>query len=125
MCGGYRLLVRVVGVARGYGFVRAVLRTGIVLSLAIAGVGDAPGYFTVVGQIRRQGCVFTVSLNCLMFSPAGPAGTDTAAHPGSPQATPSQPMEQPPQDAAQQSPPITSSEPEPESRKKFSKSYGP
>ena len=56
---------------------------------------------------------------------AGPAGTDTAAHPGSPQATPSQPMEQPPQDAAQQSPPITSSEPEPESRKKFSKSYGP
>ena len=56
---------------------------------------------------------------------AGPAGTDTAAHPGSPQATPLQPMEQPPQDAAQQSPPITSSEPEPESRKKFSKSYGP
>src|SRR5438094_311492 len=54
-----------------------------------------------------------------------PAGTDTAAHSGSPQPTPSQPTEQPPQDAAEQSPPISSSEPEPESRKKFSKSYGP
>ncbi len=46
------LLVRVVGVGRG--FVFAVLRTVIVPSLAIAGVGDASGYFLVVGQIRRH-----------------------------------------------------------------------
>jgi uncharacterized protein DUF1844 len=55
-----------------------------------------------------------------------PAGaTDTAAHPESPQPAPSRPAEQPPGDAAEQSPPIVSSESEPESRKKFSKSYGP
>ena len=55
-----------------------------------------------------------------------PAGApDATAHPESPHPTPSQPVEQPPQDAAEQSPPITSNEPEPESRKKFSKSYGP
>jgi hypothetical protein len=50
---------------------------------------------------------------------------DTAAHPESPQPAPSQPVEQPASDAAEQSPPIASSEPESESRKKFSKSYGP
>lgn len=51
---------------------------------------------------------------------------DTAAHPESPPPAPSQSVEQSPQHAAeQQSPPIASSEPEPESRKKFSKSYGP
>ena len=49
----YRLLVRVVGVGRG--FVFAVLRTVIVPSLAIAGAGDASGYFLVVGQIKRHG----------------------------------------------------------------------
>src|SRR5262245_49123270 len=38
----------------------------------MAGVGEASGYFLVVGQINRHGCVFIVSLNCLMFSPAGP-----------------------------------------------------
>ena len=52
---GYRLLVRVVGVARGRGFVRAVLRTVIVPCRAIAGVGDASGYLTVVGQMSRHG----------------------------------------------------------------------
>ena len=51
----YRLLVRVVGVARGRGFAFAVLRTVIDPSLAIAGVGDASGYFFVVGQIKRHG----------------------------------------------------------------------
>ena len=51
----YRLLVRVVGVARGRGFAFAVLGTMIVFSCAIAGVGDASGYFLVVGQIRRHG----------------------------------------------------------------------
>jgi len=50
---------------------------------------------------------------------------DTASHPESPQPAPSQPVEQPASDAAEQSPPIASSEPEPESRKKFTKSYGP
>src|SRR5262249_49492627 len=59
------------GVARERGFAFAVLRTVIVPSRAIAGVGDASGYFFVVGQISRHGCVFIVSLNCLMFSPAG------------------------------------------------------
>ena len=49
----YRLLVRVAGVARG--FARAVLRTVIVRCLAMAGVGDASGYFLVVGQMRRHG----------------------------------------------------------------------
>src|SRR5437762_11352738 len=65
------MLVRV-GVALLRGLARAVLRTVIVSSLAIAGVGEASGYFLVVGQMRRHGCVFIVSLNCLMFSPAGP-----------------------------------------------------
>jgi hypothetical protein len=50
----YRWLVRV-GVARGRGFVLAVLRPVIVPSRAIAGVGDASGYFLVVGQISRHG----------------------------------------------------------------------
>src|SRR5262249_47565781 len=49
----YRLLVRVVGVARG--FALAVLRTVIVPSRATAGVGASAGYFLVVGQIKRQG----------------------------------------------------------------------
>jgi hypothetical protein len=50
-----------------------------------------------------------------------PDAPDTAAHPESPQPAPSQPGS----DAAEQSPPVASSEPEPESRKKFTKSYGP
>ena len=52
---GYRLLVRVLGVARGRGFAFAVLRTVIVPSLASAGVGDVSGYFFVVGQMSRHG----------------------------------------------------------------------
>ena len=51
----YRLLVRVLGVARGRGFAFAVLRTVIVPSLAMAGVGEASGYFLVAGQINRHG----------------------------------------------------------------------
>jgi hypothetical protein len=39
--------------------------------------------------------------------------------------TASQPAEQPALGAAEQRPPISSAEPEPESRKKFTKSYGP
>ena len=52
------------------GFDLALLRTVIVPWLG-AGVGDASAYFFVEGQIKRHGCVFIVSLNCLMFSPAG------------------------------------------------------
>jgi hypothetical protein len=52
------------------GFARALLRTVIVPWLG-AGVGDASAYFFVLGQIRRHGWVLIVSLNCLMFSPAG------------------------------------------------------
>ena len=51
----HRLLVRVVGVARGRGFALAVFRTVIDPSLAIAGVGDASEYFFVVGQMSRHG----------------------------------------------------------------------
>jgi Domain of unknown function (DUF1844) len=42
-----------------------------------------------------------------------------------PQPAPSQPAEQPASGAPEQSPPLASSEPETESRKKFTKSYGP
>jgi len=52
-----------------------------------------------------------------------PAGA--AAHPESPQTASAQAVEKPDSGAAEQSPPVASSEPEPESRKKFSKSYGP
>jgi hypothetical protein len=54
-----------------------------------------------------------------------PTDVKGAAQSESPQPASSQPVEQTPQDAAEHSPPIASSEPEPESRKKFSKSYGP
>lgn len=47
--------MRVVGVARGRGLAFAVLRTVVVPSRAMAGVGDASGYFLVVGQIKRHG----------------------------------------------------------------------
>jgi len=49
---GYRLLVRVLGVARG--FAVAVLRT-VIVPWPGAGDGDASAYFFVEGQIRRQG----------------------------------------------------------------------
>jgi Domain of unknown function (DUF1844). len=48
-----------------------------------------------------------------------------AAQPEAPQPAPSQAAEQPASGAAEQSRPIASSEPETESRKKFTKSYGP
>ena len=53
-----------------------------------------------------------------------PGAPDVPAHPESPQPAPSQPAEQSGSGFAEQSPPAASSEPEPESRKKFSKSYG-
>jgi hypothetical protein len=47
------------------------------------------------------------------------------AQPEVPQSVPSQSVEQATSGATEQSPPIASTEPEPESRKKFTKSYGP
>jgi len=53
-----------------------------------------------------------------------PQGTTQAAAPKAEEQTPMQPAE-PPTGAQEQSPPTTSTEPETESRKKFTKSYGP
>ena len=53
-----------------------------------------------------------------------PQGTTRAAAPKAEEKTPMQPAE-PPAGAQEPSPPITSTEPEAESRKKFTKSYGP
>ena len=50
---------------------------------------------------------------------------DAAAQPEPPQPASSQPAEQPASAAAEQKAPISSAESEPESRKKFTKSYGP
>ena len=54
-----------------------------------------------------------------------PVAPDTAPQPESPPPAPSQPAEQPASSGPGQSPPIASNEPETESRKKFTKSYGP
>ena len=48
-----------------------------------------------------------------------------ARSPSAPEAGQEQPAEQPVSGAPEQPPPVASSEPEPESRKKFTKSYGP
>jgi hypothetical protein len=57
---------------------------------------------------------------------ARPSGVpDTAAQPEPPPPAPSQPSEQPASSAPEQSAPLASSESETESRKKFTKSYGP
>ncbi len=54
------------------------------------------------------------------------AAPETAAsQPEAPASSRSQPAEQPPSAAPDQTPPAASTEPEPESRKKFTKSYGP
>ena len=55
----------------------------------------------------------------------GEGAPDTAARPEPPQSGSSQPAEQPASGTAEQKPPISSAEPETESRKKFTKSYGP
>jgi hypothetical protein len=54
-----------------------------------------------------------------------PSAPDAAAQPEPPPPSPSQPSEQPGPSAPEQSAPLASSEPETESRKKFTKSYGP
>src|SRR5512144_1339269 len=53
------------------------------------------------------------------------AGSQHAAQPEPPQSAPSHPAEQPTSATAEQPPPVESSEPDTESRKKFTKSYGP
>ena len=55
----------------------------------------------------------------------GEGAADTAAQPEPPPPASSQPAEQPASGAAEQNPSISSAEPETESRKKFTKSYGP
>jgi hypothetical protein len=55
----------------------------------------------------------------------GEGAPDTASQSEPPQPTPLQTAEQPTSSAPAQSPPIASNEPETESRKKFTKSYGP
>jgi len=54
-----------------------------------------------------------------------PGAPDAAAQPEPPPPASSQPAEQPASGTPEQSPPLASSEPETESRKKFTKSYGP
>jgi hypothetical protein len=56
---------------------------------------------------------------------SGAAGPQRAAQSEAPQPAPSHPVEQPSSGAPEQSRPVASTEPEPESRKKFTKSYGP
>jgi hypothetical protein len=56
---------------------------------------------------------------------SGAAEPQRAAQPEAPQPPASQPAEQPSSAAPEQPPPIASTDPESESRKKFTKSYGP
>jgi hypothetical protein len=59
----YRVRGGGVAVARGLGFV--VFFTGAVSAAACSSCG----YFFVLGQIKRHGCVLTVSVSSLMFVP--------------------------------------------------------
>jgi len=61
----------------------------------------------------------------MAFVEASGATQPRAAQPEPPQSAPSEPGEQPTSDAPEKAPPNASIEPEPESRKKFTKSYGP
>jgi uncharacterized protein DUF1844 len=61
----------------------------------------------------------------MAFVEASGATPPRAAQPEPPQSAPSEPGEQPTSDAPEKAPPNASIEPEPESRKKFTKSYGP
>jgi hypothetical protein len=65
------------------------------------------------------------NLQMAFVEASGAAGPQRSTQPESPQSAPSQPAEQPTSAVPEQSPPIASAEPEPESRKKFTKSYGP
>jgi hypothetical protein len=65
------------------------------------------------------------NLQMAFVEASGVAGPQRAAQPESPQPGPSQPAEQPSSAAPEQSTPDASTEPETESRKKYTKSYGP
>jgi len=65
------------------------------------------------------------NLQMAFVEASGVAGPQRAAQPETPERTPSQPAEQPTSAAPEQSAALASSEPETESRKKFTKSYGP
>src|SRR4030095_13632880 len=61
----------------------------------------------------------------MAYVEASGAGPQRAAQPEAPQPAPAQPAEQPRSATPGESPPIASTEPESESRQKFTKSYGP
>jgi chemotaxis protein histidine kinase CheA len=65
------------------------------------------------------------NLQMAFVEASGTAQPQRAAQRETPQSAPSQPAEQPTSGEPAQSPPIASSESETESRKKFTKSYGP
>jgi Domain of unknown function (DUF1844) len=65
------------------------------------------------------------NLQMAFVEASGAAQPQSAAQPEPSQAAASQPTEQTGSAAAEQPPPIASTEPESESRKKFTKSYGP
>jgi hypothetical protein len=65
------------------------------------------------------------NLQMAFVEASGAAGPQRAAQPETSEPSPSQPAEQPTSAAPEQSPSVASSESETESRKKFTKSYGP
>jgi len=65
------------------------------------------------------------NLQMAFVEASGVAGPQRGAPPETPGRTPSQPAEEPTSAAPEQSAPVASSDPEQESRKKFTKSYGP
>ena len=65
------------------------------------------------------------NLQMAFVEASGAGGPQRAAQPEAPQSAPSQPAEQPTSAAPEQSPSVASAESETESRKKFTKSYGP
>lgn len=65
------------------------------------------------------------NLQMAFVEASGAAAPQRAAQPEPPQSAPSGSAEQPTSAPPEQSPPVVSSEPDAESRKKFTKSYGP
>ena len=65
------------------------------------------------------------NLQMAFVEASGAAGPQRASQPEAPRSAPSEPTEQPTSAAPEQAPPVASSETERESRKKFTKSYGP
>lgn len=77
---------------------------------------------------NEEGMVLRNALSNLQMAyveASGASQPQRGAQPEPPQAAPSQTAEQPAPGAPEQSPPVASSESETESRKKFTKSYGP